>query len=469
MKHLQSIQKINSEEVKNLDSLVAQNGIEYFDFRFVDLNGKERRVIRPVKEVDKSMFEKGFAFDGSSIPGWKSIESSDTIVLPDLSTMFIDKFSPNSNTIVISCYVLDGDDLYALDPKSVAKKAEEYLRTTRIADTVYFGPELEFFIFDDVEFKDHPHESYFKLCSGEFNEYNNNGYSVPSKAGYFNVPPHDSFSDLVYEMSESLTSVGLNVEIMHREVSSSQAEIGFKYGTLAESAYNCIKFKYAVKNTAARFGKTVTFMPKPVFGDNGTAMHLHQSLWLSGKNLFYGDKSAGLSDLALHYIGGIIKHGKALNAFCNPSTNSYKRLVPGYEAPVTLAYSSSNRSAAIRIPLVTSDKARRIETRFPDPTANPYLAMSAVLMAGLDGIKNKIDPGKEATTDLYNDKNHGYGRLCHSLMEALDSLDKDRDFLKVGGVFNDAIIDSFIHLKKQELIEVNRMPNPKEFALYYSC
>ncbi len=461
--------------------LIKEKEVKFVDFRFTDTRGKEQHVGVPIKAFGLEKFEDGHAFDGSSIAGWKGIQASDMLLMPDPATAYIDPFM-DETTLILTCDVVEPSDGkgYDRDPRSLAKRAEAYLKSTGLGDTCYFGPEPEFFIFDSVEWKVDMSGSYCKVfseeaawSSGEKFEGGNIGHRPTVKGGYFPVPPVDSLNDIRAAMCLALESCGVEVEVHHHEVATAgQCEIGTKFGPLVRRADMTQVLKYIVHNVAHNYGKTATFMPKPIVGDNGSGMHVHQSIWKDGKNQFAGNGYAGLSDFALYYIGGIIKHARALNAITNPGTNSYKRLVPGFEAPVKLAYSARNRSASIRIPYVQSDKARRIEVRFPDPTANPYLAFTAMMMAGLDGIQNKIDPGAAMDKDLYDLPPKELKKIptvCGSLREALSNLDKDRTFLKSGGVFNDDFIDSFIELKMQEVMRFEMTPHPVEFDMYYSC
>ena len=427
--------------VANVMKKIKSNNVKFVDFRFSDTKGKEQHVTVPISAFDKSKFTDGHAFDGSSVAGWKGINASDMLLFPDPNTANIDPFMEES-TLILTCNVVDPEDGkgYDRDPRTIANRAEQYLKKTGIGDTVYFGPEPEFFVFDSITWDSGMSGSSVKISSEEAewdskteHEGGNVGHRPRVKGGYFPVPPVDSLQDLRSQMCLTLEEMGVPVEVHHHEVAGSgQNEIGTKFSSLTERADWTQILKYVVMNTAHHYGKTATFMPKPVLNDNGTGMHVHQSIWKNGKNLFAGKKYANLSDEALYYIGGIIKHGKALNAITNPSTNSYKRLVPGFEAPVMLAYSAKNRSAAIRIPHVSSDNARRIEVRFPDPMANPYLAFSAMMMAGLDGIQNKIHPGDGETRDLYDltaQEEAKIPQVAASLEEALAELDKDREFL----------------------------------------
>jgi len=460
--------------------MVKDNEVKFVDFRFTDTRGKEQHVTVPVSHFDMDKFESGHAFDGSSIAGWKGIEASDMLLIPDPNTARIDPFMEET-TMFIQCDVVEPSDGkgYDRDPRSIAKRAEAYLKSSGLGDTAYFGPEPEFFIFDSVRWNVDMSGSFCKIDSeeaswstGEKIEGGNTGHRPSVKGGYFPVPPIDSFQDMRSEMCLILESLGIPVEVHHHEVAGAgQNEIGTKFSTLVERADWTQTLKYVVWNVAHNYGKTATFMPKPIVGDNGSGMHVHQSVWKDGKNLFAGDGYAGLSEFALYYIGGIIKHARALNAITNPGTNSYKRLVPGFEAPVKLAYSSRNRSASIRIPHVANPKGRRIETRFPDPLANPYLCFAALLMAGLDGVQNKIHPGEAASKDLYHlppEEDAQIPTVCSSLDQALEYLDKDREFLTRGGVFSDDFINSYLELKQHDVDRVRMTPHPLEFELYYS-
>ncbi|WP_262028939.1 type I glutamate--ammonia ligase [Microvirga sp. Mcv34] len=467
------------QTAKDVLKAIKDNDVQYVDFRFTDPRGKWQHVTFDVSMVDEDMFADGIMFDGSSIAGWKAINESDMTLMPDPTTAQMDPFF-SASTLVINCDILEPatGEPYNRDPRGIAKKAEAYLQSTGIADTVYVGPEAEFFVFDDVKFMADPYNTGFKLDSSELPingdtpyEGGNLGHRIPVKGGYFPVPPLDSAQDMRGEMLAAMKAMGVTVEKHHHEVASAQHELGTKFNTLVRTADEMQIYKYCIHNVAQSYGKTATFMPKPVYGDNGSGMHVHQSLWKGGKPLFAGNKYADLSQECLWYIGGIIKHAKALNAFTNPSTNSYKRLVPGYEAPVLLAYSARNRSASCRIPWTTSPKAKRVEIRFPDPTANPYLAFTAIMMAGLDGILNKIDPGQAMDKDLYDLPPRELKKIptvCGSLREALASLDKDRAFLKAGGVFTDDFIDSYIELKMTEVARFEMTPHPVEFQMYYS-
>jgi len=460
--------------------LIQDNEIKYADLRFCDTRGKEQHVTIPARYINDDFFVDGKMFDGSSIAGWKGINESDMILMPDPSTAILDPFFEDP-TVIIRCDIIEPATMqgYERDPRSLAKRAEAYLKSTGIADTALFGPENEFFIFDDVRFGNDMHQSYHHIDSiqgawnsGSMLEGGNKAHRPGVKGGYFPVPPVDAYQDIRAAMCRACEDMGLKVEVHHHEVATGgQCELGINANTLVKKADEVLILKYALQNVGAAYGKTVTFMPKPLVGDNGSGMHVHQSLAKDGKNIMAGDKYAGLSDECLYYIGGIIKHAKALNAFTNASTNSYKRLVPGFEAPVMLAYSARNRSASIRIPFVSSAKARRIEVRFPDSTANPYLAFAAMLMAGLDGIQNKIHPGEAADKDLYDlepEEAKHIPTVCHSLDMALEALDQDREFLKKGGVFTDDVIDAYIALKMQEVTRLRMTTHPVEFDMYYS-
>jgi glutamine synthetase len=459
---------------------IKDNDVKYVDLRFTDPRGKWQHVTFDVSLIDEEIFAEGTMFDGSSIAGWKAINESDMILMPDPATAQMDPFF-SASTMSIVCDVLEPStgEPYDRDPRGMAKKAEAYMKSLGIGDTTYFGPEAEFFIFDDVKFMSDPYNTGFKLDNVELPtngdtdyEGGNMGHRIQTKGGYFPVPPLDSAQDMRGEMLAAMQAMGVKVEKHHHEVASAQHELGMKFDTLVLMADQMQIYKYCIHNVAQSYGKTATFMPKPVFGDNGSGMHVHQSIWKDGKPVFAGNKYADLSQECLWYIGGIIKHAKSLNAFTNPSTNSYKRLVPGYEAPVLLAYSARNRSASCRIPWTTNPKAKRVEVRFPDPTANPYLAFSAMLMAGLDGIMNKIDPGQAMDKDLYDLPPRELKKIptvCGSLREALQNLDRDRGYLKQGGVFTDDFIDSFIELKMTEVMKYEMTPHPVEFTMYYSC
>jgi glutamine synthetase type I len=460
--------------------LVKDREVKFVDFRFTDTRGKEQHVGVPVKHFGADKFESGHAFDGSSIAGWKGIQASDMLLMPDPATAYVDPFM-DETTLVISCDVVEPADGkgYDRDPRSIAKRGEAYLKSTGLGDTAYFGPEPEFFIFDSVEWNVDMSGSYSKVfseeaawASAEKFEGGNIGHRPTVKGGYFPVPPVDSLNDIRAAMCLALEACGVEVEVHHHEVATAgQCEIGTLFNTLVRRADWTQVLKYCVHNVAHSYGKTATFMPKPIVGDNGSGMHVHQSIWKGGKNLFAGTGHAGLSEVALYSLGGIIKHARALNAITNPGTNSYKRLVPGFEAPVKLAYSARNRSASIRIPYVQSDKARRIEVRFPDPTCNPYLGFTAMMMAGLDGIQNKIHPGDPADKNLYDlppEEDAKIPTVCSSLDQALDYLDKDREFLTRGGVFSNEMIDAYIELKMEEVTRFRMTTHPVEYDMYYS-
>ncbi len=460
--------------------LIKENEISWIDLRFTDSRGKEQHVTIPASEVDEDFFDEGKMFDGSSINGWKGINESDMILMPDDSTSVVDPFTDDP-TIILRCDIVEPTTLqgYDRDPRSVARRAEEYLISTGIGDTAFFGPEPEFFVFDDVKWHSDMSGASYKIHSEEaawtsnhpFEE-GNTGHRPRVKGGYFPVPPVDSLHDIRAAMCGAMSEMGLPVEVHHHEVGTAgQCEIGIKFNTLIKKADEVQILKYCVHNVAHAYGKTATFMPKPLVGDNGSGMHVHQSISKGGENIFAGDGYAGLSEAALYYIGGIIKHARALNAFTNASTNSYKRLVPGFEAPVMLAYSARNRSASIRIPYEPSPKGKRVEIRFPDPTANPYLAFAAMLMAGLDGIQNKIHPGDAADKDLYDlppEEGKAIPTVASSLDMALAALDADREFLTTGGVFTDDMIDAYIELKEEDVERLRMTTHPVEFDLYYS-
>ena len=461
--------------------MIKDNDVRFVDFRFTDTKGKEQHVTVPSHTVDESIFESGKMFDGSSISGWKGINESDMILMPEASTAVMDPFFSDP-TLILRCDILEPATMqgYERDPRSVAKRAEEYLKTTGIADTAYFGPEPEFFVFDDVRYANDMGEASFKIDSDEsawntnkHYEEGNIGHRPGVKGGYFPVPPVDSLQDVRAAMCQVMEEMGVEVEVHHHEVGTAgQCEIGTKFNTLTKRAdWNQI-LKYVVLNVAHNYGKTATFMPKPIVGDNGSGMHVHMSLAKGGENLFAGDGYGNLSQTAFHYIGGILKHAKAINAFSNGSTNSYKRLVPGFEAPVMLAQSARNRSASIRIPFESNPKGRRIEVRFGDPAGNPYLTFAAMMMAGLDGIQNQIDPGPPNDKDLYDlppEEEDAIPKVCASLDEALAALDEDREFLKAGGVFTDDAIDGYIDLKMEEVTSLRAATHPIEFEMYYSC
>ncbi len=459
---------------------IADEDVKFVDLRFTDTRGKEQHVTYPASSVDEAFFSEGAMFDGSSIAGWKGINESDMILMPDPETAVMDPFTDEA-TIIVRCDIVEPNTMtgYERDPRSIARRAEAYLASTNVADAAFFGPEPEFFVFDDVRWGCDMSGSFVKVDSEEA-EWNservfpngNMGHRPSVKGGYFPVPPVDSLHDMRSAMCLAMTEMGLDVEIHHHEVATAgQCEIGTRFDTLVKRADATQILKYVVHNVAHAYGKTATFMPKPLVGDNGSGMHVHQSLSKDGKNIFAGTKYGGLSDVALWYIGGIFKHARALNAFTNASTNSYKRLVPGFEAPVMLAYSARNRSASVRIPYVSNPKGRRIELRFPDSTANSYLAFSAMMMAGLDGILNKIDPGEAMDKDLYDlppEEDKLIPKVCHSFDQALDALDGDRGFLTAGGVFTDDVIDGYIDLKMDEITRLRMTTHPVEFDMYYS-
>ena len=461
-------------------SLIKQHDAHWVDLRFTDTMGKEHHVTFPSQSMQAEDFEAGKMFDGSSIHGWKGIEASDMLLQPDDTTAMVDPFAKDP-TIIVRCDILEPSTLqgYERDPRSIARRAETYLRSTQIADTAYFGPEPEFFVFDSVQWTTQMHEASYRIASAEgawaselAMDGNNQGHRPRVKGGYFPVPPVDSLQGLRTDMCKAMQAMGLEIEVHHHEVANAgQCEIGVPFNTLVNKADEVQILKYCVHNVAHLNGKTATFMPKPLAGDNGSGMHVHQSLFKDGKNLFSGNGYANLSETALYYIGGIIKHARALNAITNPSTNSYKRLVPGFEAPVMLAYSGSNRSASIRIPWVSNPKARRIECRFPDPTANPYLCFSALLMAGLDGIRNKIHPGEALSKNLYDlspEEAVNVPRVAHGLDQALDALMADKHFLLEGGVFTEDMLEAYIECKMQEVTRLRQSVHPVEFDLYYS-
>lgn len=466
--------------VDKVEKLIKETKAEFVDLRFVDLRGVQQHVTFPINIVEPGLFEEGKMFDGSSISGWKGINESDMVLMPDADTAYLDPFYADP-TINLTCDVLDPATMtaYARCPRGVAKRAEAYLQSSGIADQAFFGPEPEFFIFDSVRFANDMGNTFFKVdseeaawSSGAKYEGGNSGYRPGVKGGYFPVPPTDSLHDIRAEMVKTLELVGISTEVHHHEVATAgQCEIGTRFNSLVKKADELLAMKYIVKNVAFRNGKTATFMPKPIVGDNGSGMHVHQSLAKDGTNLFTGDGYGGLSQLALWYIGGIFKHAKAINAFANSGTNSYKRLVPGFEAPVMLAYSARNRSASCRIPWVANPKARRIEVRFPDPLQSGYLTFTALMMAGLDGIKNQIDPGAPSDKDLYDlppEEEKLIPQVCSSLDQALAALDGDREFLKAGGVFSDDLIDGYIDLKMQEVTRFRAATHPLEYQLYYA-
>lgn len=461
-------------------NMIKDQDAKFVDLRFCDTLGKEQHVTVPTHTIDEDFFAEGKMFDGSSISGWKGINESDMVLMPDADTAVMDPFSEEA-TLILRCDILEPATMegYERDPRSVAKRAEAYLKSTGIADTAYFGPEPEFFVFDDVRWGANMSGSFVKVDSQEA-EWNsekvyddgNIGHRPSVKGGYFPVPPVDSLHDMRTAMCLVMEEMGITTEVHHHEVATAgQCEIGTAFNTLVKRADEVLVQKYVTHNIAHSYGKTATFMPKPLVGDNGSGMHCHQSLSKDGHNIFAGDKYGGLSQEALWYIGGIFKHARAINAFANGSTNSYKRLVPGFEAPVLLAYSARNRSASIRIPWVSSQKARRIEIRFPDSAANPYLTFVSMMMAGLDGIQNQIDPGAPADKDLYDlppEEEKNIATVAHSLDQALEALDHDRAFLKAGGVMTDDMIDGYIDLKMEEVTRMRMTTHPIEFDMYYS-
>jgi len=459
---------------------LKDNDVQYVDFWLTDPRGKTHHLTHDISTVDEALLTDGIYMDGSSIAGWKEIHQSDMLLQPDMSKVTMDPFTAQP-TAIIFCDVLEPDNkkAYNRDPRSIAKAAEAYVKKTGKADTAYFGPEAEFFVFEDVRFKSSMFEQSYSLDHSElpinsgrsYGEEGNLGHRPRVKGGYFPTAPVDSAQDLRSDMLAAIKAMGVPVEKHHHEVASAQHELGIKFSTLVDCADNMQLYKYGVHNTAHAYGQSATFMPKPVFGDNGSGMHVHQSLFKGKDPLFAGKGYAGLSDMALYYIGGIIKHAKAINAFTNPTTNSYKRLVPGYEAPVLLAYSGRNRSASCRIPHAVSPKGKRVEVRFPDPTANPYLGFAAMLMAGLDGIKNKINPGEPMDKNLYNLPEKELAKIptvCGSLREALEALKADHKFLLEGGVFSEDMIEGYIELKMEEVLRFETTPHPVEFDMYYS-
>jgi glutamine synthetase len=468
--------KSTSEFMKALE----EQEIQYVDFNFTDMHGKWQHTAQHIDSIDKDMVDGGIMFDGSSIAGWKAINESDMQLIPDVAKYCPDPFAAQP-TLKVFCDVIEPatGKPYSRDPRSIAKKAEAYLKETGIADTIYVGPEAEFFIFDDVRISTDPTNISVQMDSAELPknfgtsyEDGNMAHRPRAKGGYFPEAPVDSLNNIRAEMLTVLARMGVPVEKHHHEVAPAQCELGVRFSTLTDCGDNMQLYKHAVHNVAHAYGKTATFMPKPVFGDNGSGMHCHQSLFKNGKPLFAGDGYAGLSEMCLYYIGGIIKHARALNALTNPTTNSYKRLVPGYEAPVLLAYSARNRSASCRIPFVTSPQAKRVEVRFPDPAANPYLAFSALMMAGLDGIQNKIHPGDAMDKNLYDlpaEELRKIPTVCGSLREAVEALEADHEFLLKGDVFTTDMIESFIDLKMAEIDAFETMPHPIEFMMYYSA
>src|SRR6201994_898227 len=469
----------SSADVGKVLQMLSDNSVEYVDLRFTDPRGKWQHTAQHISTMGEEAFRDGIMFDGSSIAGWKAINESDMILMPDPATATMDPFAAKPSLIVF-CDIIEPStgQYYARDPRATAKLCEAYVKSSGIGDTVSIGAEAEFFIFDSAKFGTGGNYGMFQIDSVEgpgssMKDYpeGNMGHRPVVKGGYFPVPPVDGDSDLRAEMLSTMGEMGLTIEKHHHEVAQSQHELGMKFGPMVKMADALQIYKYCIHNVAHSYGKTATFMPKPVYGDNGSGMHCHQSIWKGGKPLFAGNGYADLSETCLYYIGGIIKHAKALNAFTNPATNSYKRLIPGFEAPVLLAYSARNRSASCRIPYVNSPKGKRVEVRFPDPAANPYLAFSAMLMAGLDGIQNKIHPGEAMDKNLYDlppEELKAVPTVCGSLREALENLDKDRAFLKRGDVFTDDQIDAYIELRMEEVMRFEITPHPVEFEMYYS-
>ncbi len=466
-------------DIKKVLDLIKEQDVKYVDLRFTDPRGKWQHTAQTVETIDEGVFKNGFQFDGSSISGWRDINESDMLLMADPTTAVLDPFTAQT-TLILFCNIHEPTtgQPYSRDGRSVARKAEAYLKSSGVGDTAYFGPEAEFFVFDDVRFDVSMNHTFYEIdsdegpyASGKVFEEGNIGHRPGIKGGYFPVPPVDSQSDLRAEMVTVMSEMGMNMEKHHHEVAPSQAEIGLKFDTLTRTADNLQIYKYVTHMVAHAYGKTATFMPKPVAGDNGSGMHTHQSIFKGGKPVFAGSGYADLSESALHYIGGIIKHARAINAFANATTNSYKRLIPGFEAPVLLAYSAHNRSAACRIPYVSSPNGKRVEVRYPDASGNPYLTFAAMLMAGLDGIENKIHPGDPIDKNLYDlppEELKDVPVVCGSLREALDALDSDRDFLKAGDVFTDDLIDGYINLKWEEVYNFEHTPHPVEFEMYYS-
>ena len=470
---------LNCKTAEDVMKAIKDNDVKYVDLRFTDPRGKWQHLSMTAEHTEESYFTDGVMFDGSSIAGWKAINDSDMSLIPDVTTAVMDPFFAQS-TMIVFCDIAEPStgEPYLRDPRSIAKKAEAYVVSSGIGDTAYIGPEAEFFVFDDIRYDVKMNGCFYEFSSdegpyvtGRILPEGNAGHRPPVKGGYFPVPPVDACQDLRSEMVSVMMEMGLKMDKHHHEVAPSQHELGLMYSTLVKAADDIQIYKYVTHMVAQTYGKTATFMPKPVTGDNGSGMHTHQSIWKAGKPLFAGSGYADLSDLALYYIGGIIKHAKALNAFTNPGTNSYKRLIPGFEAPVLLAYSARNRSASCRIPFSSNPKAKRVEVRFPDPLCNPYLGFAAMLMAGLDGIQNKIHPGDAIDKNLYDlppEELALVPTVCGSLREALTSLDGNRDFLKRGDVFTDDLIDSYIELKWEEVYNFEHTPHPVEFQMYYS-
>ncbi|MDR1911014.1 MAG: type I glutamate--ammonia ligase [Helicobacteraceae bacterium] len=475
---------VKAEDFAKFQKVVKDNKIEFVDFRFTDIKGVWHHVSFTIKSVGEEVFKNGLPFDGSSIPNWQPINRSDMLLVPDAGTVFVDPFTADPTAVVI-CDIWDiyKNQPYEHDPRSIAKKALEYLKSTGIGDAAYFGPENEFFVFDKILIRDDANCQYYEIDSEEgnwnggvdFEDRPNTGHRPAVKGGYFPVQPVDSMVDLRAEMVKTLESVGLDININHHEVAVAQGEIGVKFASIVEAADNVQKLKYVVKNVAHLNGKTATFMPKPLCGDNGSGMHCHQSIWKGDKNAFAGDKYQGLSDVALNYIGGVLKHAQSIAAFTNASTNSYKRLIPGFEAPSILTYSAQNRSASCRIPYVSGASAKRAEFRFPDSSANPYLAFTAQLLAGIDGIKNKLNPGEPMEMDLFElsldeIREKGIQQMPHTLREAIECMLADRNYLKEGGVMSEAFIQNYQHYKFQsEIWPWEVRPHPYEFKTTYSC
>ena len=465
---------------KDVLKTIKDEDVEYVDIRFTDPRGKLQHVTVLSDQVDEDFLDEGFMFDGSSIAGWKSIDQSDMKLMPDTSSAYMDPFFAEA-TMAVHCSVVEPDtgEHYERDPRGTAEKAEAYLKSTGIGDTSYWGPEAEFFLFDDIKYSVEMNKVSYEIdaIDASWNtdtdyEMGNMGHRPGIKGGYFPVPPIDDGQDIRSEMLSTMKRMGMKVDKHHHEVASCQHELGLIFESLTAQGDHLQKYKYVIHQVAHAYGKSATFMPKPVAGDNGTGMHVNQSIWKDGKPVFAGDKYADLSQEALWYIGGVLKHAKALNAFTNPATNSYKRLIPGFEAPVLRAYSARNRSASVRIPWAESPKAKRVEVRFPDPAANPYLCFSALLMAGLDGIKNKIDPGEAMDKDLYDlppEELEGIPTVCASLREAMEELEADMDFLLQGDVFTRHQIEGYMDLKWEEIYAFEHTPHPVEFKMYYSC
>ena len=470
----------DKKDVSAALKMIKDKDVKFVDLRFTDPRGKMQHLTMDVSQMGADAWKEGLMFDGSSIAGWKDINESDMILMPDASSVHLDPFYAQT-TMAVFCDIVDPGTMegYNRDPRSIAKRTEEYLKSIKVGDTVNVGPEAEFFVFDDVKWSTSAYKTGYQvdgveLPSNSDRDYEggNMGHRMRTKGGYFPMNPMDSAQDMRGEMLSVMGEMGLLVEKHHHEVASAQHELGTRYQPLVMAADHMQIYKYVIHNVAHAYGKTATFMPKPVMGDNGSGMHCHFSIWKDGKTQMAGKEYAGLSEMTLFFIGGVIKHAKALNAFTNPSTNSYKRLVPGYEAPVLLAYSSRNRSASCRIPYTANPKAKRVEVRFPDPTANPYLAFSAIIMAGLDGIMNKIHPGPAMDKDLYHLPKAELAKVptvCGSLQEAIDSLKADHAFLLKGNVFSKDQIDSYLDLKQEEQDRYRMTPHPVEFDMYYSC